>query len=476
MNTIPKTVAILAVICLVPYVALRCTPQEHAEPPATVKACVDDSVVQSPCLSGPAQRRCLSLRRLMEELRAEAGGKPLSADALVLGGITRADMVVTDPDGGDVILVGMYVPNAPPLHLDDLAVILWNVQGNGQYIHCSLDPSPTSIRRIEQYIKARAPLRDEQAMEEYRKGLARAAGPQCTRIGGVPKVSRLAHTMIDADYFMKRVSQGHIRVEGVTGAIDAPYSGGSGAAMARYWFHLADGMPVFVEDDGIIELADCRVVVLTERQRAAADGSLHDAGRPSESIQTFAREFSRQLPAIAQNEPSVARLISMYRLLAITKAMTYRGFTGDAGLDLSPLAEYQLRLPKPMPDALPGLANVRIRRHETARHIRYEGRIVCGGVSMEIALGAKSFAQAATPKLCRAQHDVMSARSAPGALWWAIGAATSLTRCGKTSDRPVAFTPAQRIVRTGVRANSSGVIDLACSGPFITGRRRQVAE
>ena len=420
MKTTIRKATVIAITCLVPGCALRCTPQDQSEPTATTRR---DSVLQAPCLSGPAQQRCLSLKQLMAELRAEAGGKPLNADALVLAGITRLEMVMTDP-AGDVILLGMYIPGAPPMHLDELAVILRNVRTGkgrrGAEIHCSLDPSPEGIRRISQHLKTPAPLTDEQAMEKYRQGLAQAAGPQRTRIGNVPKSSRLAHTMIDADYFMKRVSQGHISIKGVIATIDAPRNGATGAAMARFWYHMAAGMPAFIEDEGIIELAECRVVILTERQRAAADGTLHDAGTSAETAQTFARTFSEQLPAIAQEEPSVARLVSMYRLLAVTKAMIHRGFDREAGLDLSPLDEYKLRLTQPMPNALPGLANVRVQRRETDRRIHYTGRIVCGGVSMEIPLGAKSFARAATPKLRRAQLAVTSGRPMPKALWWAI--------------------------------------------------------
>ncbi len=383
--------------------------------PDDVRSGLDPYPVSAPCLSGLAERRCLSLKALATKVAGPV--EKLDADAIVLAGISKPEMVMTDPDNGDVILVGIYQPDAPVLHLDDLVVMLRNAMERQPYIHCSLDPMPKSINRLQEHLAKPAPLSNAVAMEEYRRDLVEAVGPQRTRIGGVNEQSRVAHTMIDADYYMKKVSQGHILVEGVTSGV-ARSGGAKSMSMARHWFHVADGSPSFVRDEGIIELASCRVVVLTEGQMAAADGSLHDAGPADASSQRFSDEFSEQMTAIAEEEASVARLLSMYKLLALTQAMVHHGFVAKAGLDLTPLVKCPLLAPTPMPNALPGLANIRVTTTETSRHIRYQARIVAGGVSMDVPVTQASFAPASTPVLRETQSKVVAARPTRQALWW----------------------------------------------------------
>ena len=63
--------------------------------------------------------------------------------------------------------------------------------------------------------------------------LREAVGPQKVLVGGVPTNSRHGHVMIDADYHMKRVSQGHVKVPDVTSAIDLSLNSDK-AALLKY--------------------------------------------------------------------------------------------------------------------------------------------------------------------------------------------------------------------------------------------------
>src|SRR5687768_17186148 len=71
-----------------------------------------------------AEERCLSLAELARRVaKAREAGKAPEKAALHLGGITRFDGYYIDPDAEDLVLYGRREPDAPPLHLDDLAVI-----------------------------------------------------------------------------------------------------------------------------------------------------------------------------------------------------------------------------------------------------------------------------------------------------------------------------------------------------------------
>src|SRR6266446_338290 len=162
------------------------------------------------------ERFFLSLRVLSQkvsEAAAEKGTFPgeltnLCGMAFVQG------YVLGDPDDKDIILVGLRTKRRPQLHLDDLVVNVRNIWDGNDAPYCSLDPTEESIRALRNLSRMRG---DAQTIFER---LQSAIGPQQTRLGGVPEESRHAHVMIDADYHMKKVSQGIISVTGLTSCLD----------------------------------------------------------------------------------------------------------------------------------------------------------------------------------------------------------------------------------------------------------------
>src|SRR5205085_868564 len=115
-------------------------------------------------------------------------------------------------------------------------------------------------------------------------------GPQMDVIGGVPRTSRAAHIMINADYDMKQLSQGLISASDVLtsvldrhilsaqSAIVSAANEETGSSMARFWFCVASNQPSFGTNlAGVIWLEQCSVAVRTERQLATASGKLVDS-------------------------------------------------------------------------------------------------------------------------------------------------------------------------------------------------------
>lgn len=189
-------------------------------------------------------------------------------------------------------------------------------------------------------------------------------------IGGVPQSSRHAHVMIDADYHMKKVCQGHARVSDVTSYLDKVVEQIQRRAragedltafrlrMSRFWFHVGQGGPTFAKAEGIVRLTQCPVVVLTEKQNATADGRLYDADEEDPIATAFAAEFSRHMSQAAQSVPVYADLENLYRLRALLLAMCHQGADREAGLDLGFfLRDYRHQAEAPMPQSLPGLTN-----------------------------------------------------------------------------------------------------------------------
>ena len=102
-------------------------------------------------------------------------------------------------------------------------------------------------------------------------------GSQVIRVGGVPKDSRYAHIMIDADYHMKKVSLGAQKFSGVDSYLDLKVSDAKeriaqgddmippGLSFNRFWFSVEKEFPIFTEDEGIVWVKACPIVLFTEK-------------------------------------------------------------------------------------------------------------------------------------------------------------------------------------------------------------------
>ncbi|OHB67577.1 MAG: hypothetical protein A2Y77_09995 [Planctomycetes bacterium RBG_13_62_9] len=400
------------------------------------------SVVQSIAARPPAlaegDRICLSLRVLASEAQADSRlDRPLRAEVETLAGMNWVEGFVVDRDNKDVILIGRCDPDRPPLYLDDLAVNIRNVWNAGAYPYCSLDPRPEDVLKTHRILSESTDAGDAEDLRRLFSRLKENVGPQQIVVGGIPRDSRQAHVMIEADYHMKQVSQGHVEVPGVASCLDrslersrqAVRHGGQlcgpQLSMSRYWFHLDEGDPTFVESHGIVYLDRCSVVVLTERQKATADGELYDEGGSDPLAFAFAQEFSRAFREAAARVPVYADLEHLYRLNALVRAMHFRQAPEQAGLDLQfYLARYRFRREETMPADKPGLANSREVAERVSRgatlHEYVLSPMICGGVSMDTAVRSAQFQWRSAGWLAHARSVVAKARPHANSLCWTL--------------------------------------------------------
>jgi hypothetical protein len=383
--------------------------------------------------SAERERVCLS----MKVLTSEAGKEPIPGDAENLAGIGWLEGFVTDTDNGDVILIGRRTPRWPSLHIDDLAANIRNVWNDDVHPYCSLDPRAEDVRKLTQIGSRAGAAGSFDEMHKLFSEIKAAWGPQSVVVGGVPRNSRHAHVMIYADYHMKKVSQGLVRVGGIRSCLDIVLDEakrqldqtgrppGLGMSISRFWFHVREGEPRYRESKGIVYLDRCSVVVLTEKQRSTADGVLHDSIEDDPYASAFAQEFSDRFQKAATLVPEYADLENLFRLSAVLRAMHFRGAASDAGLDLGFwLKRYAYKRETGMPPSLPGLANSREARGEFTRGDSSYGYVlfpmVCGGVSMEIDVDEHRFAATHGEQLRQLHDSVIQSRPSPAALSWTL--------------------------------------------------------
>ena len=399
--------------------------------------------------TGP--RVCLSLSALAREANAcRAARRTLPADLANLGGISWLEGLLADSESADVILVGRQVPKRPTLTLDDLVVNLRNVWNSQGPPSCSLDPQPEDIVRMRALLPAGGqPIQTEEQVQRLLNGLRRTWGGQRVLVGGVPRNSRHAHVMIDADYHMKRLSQGLVTLPGLASPLDRTLKDMVQAvraglplpaaipAMTRFWFHIGQGSPTFRESAGqssggnrrdsspplCLWIDTCPVVLLTERQLAAADGRLRDVGGENPAAQTFAAEFSAGYAKAAEAAPIYADLENLFRLSALLRALALKNANALATADLNfYLRECRYLRETPMPDVLPGLVNAKEAQTTVGTSQYTFMPIACGGVSMDMAVAPRQFRAATAGELAGLRAAVLRDRPARSAVSWTLRA------------------------------------------------------
>ena len=384
-----------------------------------------------------APRVCLSLSALAREARAcRAAGRALPADLANLGGISALEGLVADGENADVILVGRQVPGRPTLTLDDLVVNLRNVWGSQGPPCCSLQPQPEDVRRMQALLPAAdQPIQTDEQVQRLLDGLRRTWGGQQVIVGGVPRNSRHAYVMVYADYHMKRLSLGLVTLPWLPSPLDrtlrsmvqAVRAGqqppASLPAITRFWFHIGQGSPTFRESAGVLWIDTCSVVVLTERQLAAADGRLQAAGGDNPAATSFAADFTAAYARAAEAVPVYADLENLFRLSALLRALALKNANALATADLNfYLRECPYLRETPMPDSLPGLVNAKEARTTVGANQYTFMPIVCGGVAMDIALDPRRFTADSAGELAALRAAVVRDRPARSAVSWTLHA------------------------------------------------------
>eukprot|EP00913_Durusdinium_trenchii_P013373 g12554.t1 len=229
----------------------------------------------------------LSLRKLAADCRKASKYGRLPSELRYVRGFTWFFGYMIDQENADVILLGVKDPTRPPIDIDCLATAI-KAAYTGRVPACSLDPHPNP---------------------KYQKSVVR----------GVPWNTRWAQVMIDADYDMKKVCQGHLnpRIAGLRSNFDMSTAElkrtlKTGRTTNRFWFNFdSKRNRALVDSSGTLAvLYNNPVRVSSEKQVAGKYGT----GTTDRIAERFAWQFSYYMDTIGKHYPSVAELQSMYRI------------------------------------------------------------------------------------------------------------------------------------------------------------------
>lgn len=392
-------------------------------------------------LEPPGTKRIfMSLGVLAQKVsRCLTSGKPITEECQTLSGIGYLEgYIVQQSNPKDIILFGLASKNRPSLKLDDLVVNMRSITCGSAYPYCSLDPKSENTIALQHLFSTIGSMNSTSEMKAFFKKVQDTVGPQEIVIGGVPRNSRHAHVMIDADYHMKKVSQAHISIDGVTSCIDHFLNQGAEkikrgvpvpankASMARFWFHVGKGSPKFQQGTDIVAIDHCNVVILTEKQKATASGELVDVIEDDPHATAFANEMSEYLSVPGSSTvPSYADLENLFRLRALLLSMDFQSLFPSVGWSFSSfIPNYKYLDEKPMGPSMDGLANYKEWTHEVSSGlITYTYSwfpIICGGVGMDMPIDENNYREDLASRLFSFRTAALKARKSKNVLFWTL--------------------------------------------------------
>jgi hypothetical protein len=313
--------------------------------------------------------KVVSLKKLMHELQQN----PKSKDAENMYGLGWIEGYVIDNTQNDVLLYGREESNWPTLSLFDFIENLKNVYNKNEPPYCSLDPKPENVVRLNQYLNRNVRNSDISQIKAL-------LGEQVSVIGGVNFNSRHALIMLEADYHMKKVSQGKIKLHNIPSYLELAINQSTNncGGFSRFWFNYAKKSPKYVESPKITEIAECNIVLSTEAMSSTRSGKLFDSNAENPVANEFAAHFSKNFVDATQKVKYYADLENLFRLQAVMRALDKNGvLISHSQLFSYFLNEIQFTVTYDVPKSFEGLVNEL--ESPNSDQVLY----VMGGVSME---------------------------------------------------------------------------------------------
>lgn len=300
--------------------------------------------------------RKVSLTRLERELQlARLLGQPTDPAMRNLAGLRKIQYVLIYPETGDLVVAGpagdwstneegrslSVTTSQPILQLDDLIVLLRNATEGDAVFGCSINPRNENLAQLKQFVEAttKKPLQPSQR-EGWVQRQREIVGAQDIVVFGIDPRTRVARTIVEADYRMKLVGMGlEPGVLGVDSYLDSIQVGKDGRLPAldvlRWWFTLNYDALQASESRDAFELQGQGVKVLSENELLTQRGERVHTGQAEELNRQFAASFTKHFPALAAKYPVYGELRNVFDLALVASLIRSQDLAGQVGWHMS---------------------------------------------------------------------------------------------------------------------------------------------
>jgi hypothetical protein len=302
-------------------------------------------------LAPKVELRMISLAKLQAELKAAiAEDRPLTEEVLYLAGLQRIEYVFVYPEQNDIVLAGPAegwvvredatvvgkTSGRPVLQLEDLLTAIRTSGASKEAaISVSIDPTPEGEVRLNKLLsQVRTgpgfnPAAIEPAMKE-------AFGPQTVTLTTIPADSRMAQTLVAADYGMKRLAMAleDSPVVGLPSYMEMIRNSGVQAAQPRWWMACDYDAILHSEDMLAWKLTGTGIKAMTEDEIVASTGARSGTGKANKQAQKWADLFTEKFTDLCKTHPAFGDLRNVMDLNIIATIIDGHELERRAGCDL----------------------------------------------------------------------------------------------------------------------------------------------
>jgi len=438
-----KKISVILLICFSFILISSC----RSKAPAQIKNISRKTVGDDPAraLQNPLKGRAVSLRVLQKSVEDCMVNGHCPENILQLSGVKKISGYIIDKENKDIILIGKVDETSPPLYLDDFVIALRNawmkyaeLKGNSYYYSnpgCSIDPDTRVVNDLQQIANQIFSSSDPEIIQknlDQWQNVCRQ--PQWVRVIGIPFNTRFGKVMVEADYYMKRLVDGSVKldIEGFTSLTDMtlnmvkedldkgrPISINL-CSINRFWF--SPGENSYLENKGVALIKRSQVKLLTEEEFLTERGEVAGRGGPDPLADKFAKSFSTKYPEIAKREPIYAELEGLFRFVSLAKLMKFKKAHSEAGISLDYLIDQYFIESTPVSPTLPGISNIEEFKNITETQEGYIEFYLwlpsCGGVAIDINIKETDIESDKTESLLEIKSSVLSSRPSPDSCSW----------------------------------------------------------
>lgn len=318
-----------------------------------LKALRDSAASPTGELGGNTKLRMVSLTKLQQEIsKAVAENRQLPEEVLYLAGLQRVEYILVYPEQNDIVIAGpaesWVVRNdasvvgqssgRPVLQLEDLLVALRSVEASRQAsISVSIEPTQEGQSRLDALLKQVRvgpgfdPAKLEPAMKE-------AFGPQQVKLTTVPTNSRMARTLVAADYRMKRLAMGleQSPIKQVPSYLEMVRNGAPQTGTQPRWWIACDYDAILHSDDRLAwQLTGTGIKAMTEDEIVNAAGQRSGTGKANKQAQRWADSFTENFDKFCSVNAAFGDLRNVMDLNIVATVIHAHQLEQVAGCQLS---------------------------------------------------------------------------------------------------------------------------------------------
>jgi Protein of unknown function (DUF1598) len=304
-------------------------------------------------IAAKTEMRMISLAKLQAEIKKSiTSGEPVSDEVRFLAGLQRIEYVFVYPERNDIVLAGPaegwrvrddasvvgVTSGRPVLQLEDLVTAFRTVDASrDNAISVSIDPTPAGEVRLRKFLSQlrTGPGFDPSQVENSMK---EAFGNQVVTLTAVPNDSRMAQTMVAADYRMKCLAMAieDSPVAGLPSYMEMIRDGGKASGTQPRWWIACDYDSILKSEDGLAwKLNGLGVKAMTAEQFVDAQGGRKTADRQNKLAQRWADQFTSKFDELSTQNVAFGDLRNVMDLNVIATVIAAHQLDVAAGLDLS---------------------------------------------------------------------------------------------------------------------------------------------